>query len=179
MLLHLDDILPEGIDIEVCLDPEDPAVRELDIREPVSGSFNIRKVGHQIVVRGTVVGDVKLRCARCLGEFDFSVQEEVEIELRPVFDLERSGHDLELGSDDLDIDFFVGDALDLGHIVAEQIALLIPMKPLCKEDCAGICSKCGAKRAENPCNCLAEETDDRWGELLKLKEQMKNNNKGD
>ena len=173
MLLHLDDILPEGIDVEVRLDPEDPAVRELDIKEPVTGSFHVRKIGQQLLVRGSVVGEVKLRCARCLGDFALRIQEEIDIELRPVIDMERSGHEVELGSDDLDVEFFIGDALDLGHVVAEQIALLIPMKPLCREDCAGICSRCGAKRDENPCDCMTVETDDRWGALLQLKEQMK------
>lgn len=175
MLMHLEDILPEGIDLEVCLDPEDPAVRGLDIREPVIGSFHIKKHGHQVLVRGSVVGDVKLRCARCLRDFDLHIQEDLDIELRPVFDLERSGHEVELVADDLDIDFFRGDSLDLGHIVAEQIALLLPMKPLCREDCAGICSRCGANRSENPCECMSGETDDQWGALLQLKEQMKKN----
>jgi uncharacterized protein len=175
MLVYLEDILPEGIEMEVRLDPEDPAVRELDIKEPVIGSFQIKRIGQQVMVGGTVVGDVMLRCGRCLGDFDFHIQEEVNIELRPVFDLERSGHEVELGSNDLDVDFFKGDALDLSHIVAEQIALLVPMKPLCQEDCAGICSRCGAKLNENQCECMSAETDDRWGALLQLKEQMKKN----
>jgi uncharacterized protein len=173
MLVYLEDILPEGIDLEVRLDPEDPAVRELDIKEPVVGSFNIKKMGQQLLVCGKVVGVVKLRCGRCLRDFDLNVQENVNIELRPVFDLERSGHEVELVADDLDVDFFKGDALDLGHIVAEQVALLVPMKPLCSEGCAGICSKCGANRNETPCECFSEETDDRWGVLLQLKEKMK------
>lgn len=172
MLVYLEDILPEGIDLEVRLDPEDPAVRDLDVREPVVGSFHIKKMGQQILVRGNVVGCIVLQCARCLKSFDLNVKEDVNIELRPVFDLERSGHEVELVADDLDVDFFKGDALDLAHIVAEQVALLIPMKPLCSEDCAGICSKCGADRRENPCGCLSEETDDRWGVLLQLKEKM-------
>jgi uncharacterized protein len=175
MFIHLEDILPEGIDIQVCLDPEDPAVREMDIKEPVIGSFHINKHGHQVLVRGTVVGDVKLRCARCLRDFDSHIQEDLNIELRPVFDLERSGHEVELIADDLDIDFFRGDSFDLGHIVAEQIALLLPMKPLCREDCAGICSICGVNRSESPCDCMSGEIDDRWGALIKLKEQMKKN----
>jgi uncharacterized protein len=173
MFLHLEDILPEGIDMEVRLDPEDPAVRELDIKEPVFGSLNIKKIDQQLLVRGSVVGDLRLQCARCLRDFDLHVDEDINIELRPVFDLERSGHEVELVADDLDVDFFKGDALDLGHIVAEQVALLVPMKPLCREDCAGICSKCGADRGEIPCDCVSGEADDRWGALLQLKEQMK------
>jgi len=176
MKLHLDDILPEGVDLEVRLDPEDPAVQGLDVRGPVTGTFNIRKMEHQILVRGSVVGQVMLRCARCLRDFDLSVQEDVNIELRPAFDLDRAGHEMELVADDLDVEFFKGDVLDLGHIIAEQVALLVPMKPLCTEDCAGICSRCGADRSEDPCQCMPSETDDRWGVLLQLKEKMKTGN---
>jgi uncharacterized protein len=79
---------------------------------------------------------------------------------------------MELGMDDLDVEFFKGDALDLGHIAAEQITLTVPMKPLCSEGCAGICSKCGAHRGKEPCQCSTVEPDSRWSELLRLKEQM-------
>lgn len=173
MQLFLDDILPEGIDVEVRLDPEDPAVRGLDIKGPVTGSFHIKKIGRQLLVRGHIAGEVRLRCARCLSDFNLRLLEKVDIELRPILDLERSGQEMELGTDDLDVEFFRGDTLDLGHIAAEQIALAVPMKPLCQNDCAGICSKCGASRSEEPCQCPASEPDSRWSELLRLKEQMK------
>ncbi len=173
MQLFLDDILPEGIDVEVRLDRKDPAVRELDIKGPVTGSFHIRKVGLQLLVRGHVTGEVRVQCARCLEDFDLKVQEEVDIELRPIMDLEQSGHDMELGTDDLDVEFFRGDTLDLGHLVAEQIVLAIPMKPVCRETCAGICPRCGARANQGSCGCLPSEHDSRWGELLRLKEKMK------
>jgi uncharacterized protein len=172
MLLRLDDILPEGIEVKVRLDPDDPAVREMDIKGPVTGSFHIRKIGRQLLVSGHVTSEVRLRCARCLGEFDAEVREKVDIELRPIFDLERSGHEMELGTDDLDVEFFKGDTLDLSHIAAEQIALAIPMKPLCREDCTGICSECGADLREGPCQCPPKRTDSQWNKLLRLKEQM-------
>ena len=47
MLIHLEDILPEGIEIELSLDPDDPAVRGLNIRGPVNGSLEIKKLGQE------------------------------------------------------------------------------------------------------------------------------------
>ncbi len=173
MQLFLDDVLPEGIEVEVRLDQEDPAVRDLDVKGPITGSFHIRKVGLQLLVRGRVAGDVRLRCARCLEDFILEVQEDVDIELRPVDDLARSELEMELGADDLDVEFFRGDVLDLGHLAAEQIVLAIPMKPICRETCAGICPMCGADRSRQPCGCQNEEPDNRWSELLRLKERMK------
>ena len=173
MLLYLEDILPEEIEIEVSLDPDDPAVRELDIQGPVKGSLKIKKLGQEVLVRGSVRGDVQLNCARCLKDFTAGIEEKVDVELRPVFDLDKSAQERELGSDDLNVEFFRGDALDTGHLAAEQISLAIPMKPLCRDDCSGICPECGADRTMGTCEC-EPDTDPRWSALKDLKEQMKN-----
>jgi len=171
MLIHLEDILPEGIKVELNLDPDDPAVRELNVNGPVTGSFELRKTGHQVLVRGDVSGQVQLICARCLKDFAAVISERVDIELRPVLDLEKSAQERELGSDDLDVEFFRGDALDVGHLAAEQIALSIPMKPLCQDDCSGICPDCGVDRTSGTCDCKPD-TDPRWSALKDLKNQL-------
>ena len=171
MLIHLEDILPEGIEIEVCLDPDDPALRELNAQGPVKGSFKIKKMGHLLLIRGTVSGEVLLECARCLKEFKGEVMEEVDIELRPALELEKAAHERELGSDDLDVEFFRGDALDIGHLVGEQVSLSVPMKPLCSADCGGICPHCGAERTLETCSC-EQDTDPRWSALMDLKERL-------
>jgi uncharacterized protein len=173
MLVHLEEILPEGIEIEVCLDPEDPAVRELNVKGPVKGSLEIKKVGQEVLVRGKVSGEVKLTCARCLKEFESGIMEEVDIELRPALDLERAAPERELGTDDLDVEFFRGDALDISHLAAEQISLAVPMKPLCQDDCGGICPACGADRTLGTCGC-EPDVDPRWSALKDLKDQINN-----
>jgi len=173
MLVHLEDIHPEGIEIEVCLDPDDPAARGLNIMGPVTGSLKISKTGHQVLVRGRVEGEVQLTCARCLKDYNLGIEEEVDIELRPVFDLDRAAQERELGSDDMNVGFFRGDALDVVHLAAEQISLVIPMKPLCQDDCSGICPKCGAERASGTCVCVPD-TDPRWSALKDLKLKIDN-----
>ncbi len=168
MLVHLEDIHPEGIEIEVCLDPDDPAVRELDVKGPIVGSLEIKKIGQEILVRGNVSGQVQLTCARCLTDFTAGIREDVDIELRPLLDLERTSQERELGSDDLDVEFFRGEQLNTGHLIAEQISLSIPMKPLCRDDCGGLCPRCGADRTLGACAC-EPDTDPRWSALKDLK----------
>ena len=172
MLVHLEDILPEGIEVELELDPDDPAVRDLSPKGPVKGSLTIRKTGHQVLVGGNVSGEVQLNCARCLKDFTARINEDVNVELRPILDLEKAAQERELGSDDLDVEFFRGDALDVGHLAAEQISLAIPMKPLCKADCGGLCPDCGADRTMGACGC-EPAPDPRWSALKDLKLQMK------
>ncbi len=172
MELFLDEIPPEGIQVDIHLDKDDPAARDLGIRESITGSLNFRKVGFQLLVRGHVAGVLRLRCSRCLKDFDLDMNEEVDIELRPFLDLERSAAEVELETDDLDVEFFRGESLNIGHLVAEQIALAIPMKPLCMETCAGICPQCGGDLQKGPCECTHEAPDGRWSGLLRLKEKM-------
>jgi uncharacterized protein len=171
MLVHLEDIPPEGLEVELVMDPDDPAVRDMEIRGPVKGTLKISKTGHQVLVRGRVNGQVQLTCARCLTDFTVEIDEEVDVELRPAFDLDRDARERELGSDDLDVEFFRGDALDVGHLAAEQVSLAIPMKPLCREECAGICPQCGADRVAGSCSC-EPDTDPRWSALKDLKSRI-------
>jgi len=170
MLLHLEDILPEGIDIEVRLDPDDPAVREMDIKGPVTGSFHIRKTGSQVLIKGSVSGEVALACARCLSDIVLEVDETVDLRLRSIRDLEKETPEMELGPDDLNVEHFRGDRLDISHIIAEQISLALPMKPLCRADCSGFCPECGASGSE--CQCQPQAVDLRFSALQELKERM-------
>ena len=56
------------------------------------------------------------------------------------------------------------DAIDLGPLVRDAIVLELPMAPLCREDCAGLCPQCGADRNDGECGCVAP-ADPRWANL--------------
>ncbi|GAI19598.1 unnamed protein product, partial [marine sediment metagenome] len=58
--------------------------------------------------------------------------------------------------------------LDLAEAIRQYMMLAIPMKPLCREDCAGLCSRCGHNLNQGPCNCLPQEIDSRWSEVSKI-----------
>jgi uncharacterized protein len=77
---------------------------------------------------------------------------------------------MELGPDDLNVEHFRGDRLDISHIIAEQISLALPMKPLCRADCSGFCPDCGASGSE--CQCKPQAVDLRFSALQELKERM-------
>ncbi|MBM4294554.1 MAG: DUF177 domain-containing protein, partial [Deltaproteobacteria bacterium] len=59
----------------------------------------------------------------------------------------------ELTAADLDVDFISGENIDLQGIVREQIILSMPLKPLCHEDCRGLCPGCGANLNREACTC--------------------------
>ena len=64
-----------------------------------------------------------------------------------------TGDSEELSASDLDLDFYSGDVLDLGAIILQQIILMEPLKPLCTEDCKGLCPRCGAVLNLEACTC--------------------------
>ncbi len=171
MLIRLDEIPPEGLDLEVRLEPEASVSRSFRSKGPFTGSFRIRKIAPEILVNGSVEGELILECSRCLNEFQFGIHEDIDLELRPASLIEGSD-ELELADGDLDVEFFQGDALDLNHILVEQISLALPMKPLCSEDCDGLCSICGQERKLASCSCDEQRVDLRWEALRSLKDKI-------
>ena len=64
---------------------------------------------------------------------------------------------------------FEGDSIDLDELVREQILLALPTRHLCREDCKGLCQKCGADLNAGDCSCEQGETDPRWAALADFK----------
>lgn len=170
MIVRLDEIPPEGLRVETELDPRSPAIEFLGAEGPIRGEFRINRLGSQVLVRGLVAGRVQLECARCLKAFSVEIQEAVNVELRPASEMD--GAEVELKPDDLDVEYFSRDTLDLDHMLVEQISLALPMKPLCSDGCRGLCSMCGKPLSGGKCSCVREEIDPRWGPLAALKKKL-------
>jgi uncharacterized protein len=127
--------------------------------------------GEQVRLRGTIRTEVELLCDRCLKperaplavEFDTSfIPQEVEV---------GKQENVELLTEDLGLSAYEGDAVDLDELVREQILLALPSRHLCREDCKGLCQKCGANLNAGDCSCEQSEPDPRWAALADLKEK--------
>ena len=78
-------------------------------------------------------------------------------------------YEREVGEDDLGVSYYKDDAVDLSEIVREQFYLALPMKPLCREDCKGLCPVCGKNRNREACTCQSEWVDPRLEPLKNLR----------
>lgn len=136
-----------------------------DVVSPVtvrlSGSVTRSERGY--VLSGLVRGEGSLRCVRCLEAFPFAMGEALELELLPATTVPQED-ETRLGPEDLDVVFFEEKAVELEAIAAEQFQLAVPMKPLCRDDCKGLCGRCGANLNRGACTC-APEADERWQPL--------------
>ena len=114
-------------------------------------------------LRAKVTGDVVVRCARCLKE----MKESVDFDISEILVRE----DAENTSPDDDVVVFSGHTLDIDDIVINNFLMNISAKFLCKDDCKGLCPKCGKDLNESECNCSDDEIDPRWAALAEI---MKN-----
>ncbi len=116
------------------------------------------------LLHAEVKGAARLRCVRCLSEFSFSFVEALDLRLLPLT-LSPRDDETRLEKVELEVRFYGEPVLDLADLAAEQLALAVPMKPLCRESCRGLCPRCGADLNRGPCGC-PERTDERWAPLL-------------
>lgn len=168
------DITAEGLSLVADVAAEELGLAETDaiLRGPVSVSLDLTKADDMIAVTGVLEGTVVRQCVRCLKEYDdavaFSVHaafaHEPKVGARaPKAAEPRKGRpgstkpDEELDDDEGDDRYFYqGDHIDLAPMLREHIILASPMQPLCRENCAGLCARCGKDLNEGPCQCPAE-----------------------
>jgi len=167
----LNKVPPEGL--ETSFEIANPAGVGIGVAVPLEGpivaEFEIQRLGNEIQVEGTVRATARLQCSRCLASFAFEVAGEVEATFAPPAKLVEGDHQHELGHDELEVEPLVQGGADLRGVIAEQIHLNLPLKPLCREDCPGICAHCGRPGADGPCGCAPAAGDSRWEALKKLK----------
>jgi len=130
-----------------------------------SGRVNLFKSNQSVIVKGQIVTSAEMSCGRCSEPFnhEFNILFRSVLTRDDAVDKER-----ELTKKELDFTFFSGESIDLGMTIVEQIALYIPVKPLCREDCLGICGICGKNRNIESCDCKEKEVDVRFEKLKNL-----------
>jgi uncharacterized protein len=132
---------------------------------PVHWRGEIRFADPGYLLTATYSYTQTLSCQRCLEPLEQPVEEEMTLLLVPGAQAPASPeHELaeeELGVVEVPED---GD-VDLRPLLVEQIQLNVPMRPLCKADCAGLCPTCGKNLNDGPCGCEQKEIDPRWKAL--------------
>ncbi len=133
----------------------------------VQGEVRLMRVNRGILAKGTLCAEVEITCSRCLSSFSSPLTLNIEEEYFPIIDV-SSGTPLslpgELGSFTID----EHHVLDLTEAIRQYALLAVPMKPLCREDCAGLCPGCGRNLNQGGCDCPPQEADPRWAKLKNL-----------
>lgn len=166
MKIIISDIPDEGLilDLEEKIEEED-----ISLLSPVKAHLELTKEHSEVIVEGSLKAELELECGRCLKKYGHVMDVPVNVVYHPVAEIGHDRH--ELKDDEMDMGFYQGDELDLKELLREQIMLNIQMKPLCDENCRGICSQCGTDLNTGACSCETKKIDSRLEVLKKLLEK--------
>lgn len=165
MKILITDIPDEGLYLDI---EEKFGDEEVPLVSPVKARLELTKAYSEIIVAGNVSAELELECSRCLKKYRRIMNEPVNVVYHPLAEIGTDRH--ELKDDEMDMGFYQGEELDLQELIREQVMLNIQMKPLCDENCKGICSQCGTDLNTDTCNCEEKKVDSRLEILKKLLE---------
>lgn len=134
---------------------QDMATEMARAEDPVRIDIVLESVVAGIAVSGPLSGLMAFRCARCLNDFSTEFRLEVQELFAP-------------GATPEDDEYPIAEGhIDLEPMVRDTVVLAMPFSPLCREDCLGLCERCGGDRNLGECSC-GPEADPRWAALERL-----------
>lgn len=176
MRLKISDILLQGLDLraETASDPW-----FLEIVQEAYGSYfppknqatlalHFLKTCDNVGVTGKAEVDIEADCARCLEPCPRHLSIPIELFLAPQVEKSADPKEVGLTEEDLNFAFYQGDSIDVGEFVHEYLVLALPIRFLCKEDCRGICPRCGKNLNEGNCRCVSTSHENPFSVLKKI-----------
>jgi uncharacterized protein len=127
----------------------------------------------EYLVDGSAKFTADLQCSRCAEPYPFASTSPFHLRFRPRPVPQQENEEIEIAPDELDVEFYSDRSVSLRDLALEQIQLSIPMKPLCDDNCLGLCPQCGANRNRETCACESSIVDERWGALHEIRQSMK------
>lgn len=161
MKLRVDDITAEAKELSFA-EPQDDINRVLEkgpltefrVEEPIGVNVSYYRAGTELFFEGGLEAATVAICARCAEEFAETSNRDFRFVLSPKaigFDEDKN-----LRDEDLEFSLYDGDQIDLSPLIREQFLLSLPTRPLCREDCKGLCPKCGINLNHSQCDCSVE-----------------------
>lgn len=140
---------------------------QIQFPQPVRLSITLMNGGSEILAEGMLQALAMISCSRCLEPYVCEVEGEVCLEFRNAELLSRPSHYEAEAQEDTDIRYYYEDDnyIDITREIREILLLNLPMKPLCREDCRGLCSFCGEDLNRSQCRCPGKTEDPRLSAL--------------
>lgn len=135
---------------------------------PIDWQGEVSFVAPSYLLRAELRYRQTFACSRCLASVEEPIAADLELLITTHASTPEPG-EVELEEEELGLVSLKDDVLDLRPLLLEQLQLNIPMRPLCREDCAGLCPNCGADLNRGPCGCKESEVDPRWQALESLR----------
>ena len=147
---------------------------DYSVADAVSLRSRVHRDGEHYRLVGGVETRLRLACCRCLEPFDVPVSLSVDLMYLPHRTNIGDGES-EISDEDLSTAFYRDDQIDLGLMIREQFQLSLPMKPLCRQACRGLCPMCGLNLNSERCSCDTRWRDPRLEALSALRSSSQKN----
>ncbi len=144
-----------------------PGHRRAQYRSPVKLTGEVSRIEKGFSLDAQMDYSGRLECSRCLASYPFENSEDFSLVLRKRPAL--GSEEVALRSEELDEFFYDDPVVSVEPIAEERIQMAVPMKPLCREDCRGLCPRCGQDLNVTAYGCVVETEDPRWEVLRVLK----------
>lgn len=135
---------------------------------PVDLTFEVHKDKDKFRLVGQVRTELELACSRCLEPFRLPIDAPFDLRFLPATEMATEA-ERQVPEEDLETSYYREDQIDLDELLREQFYLMLPMKPLCREDCRGLCPHCGTNLNTGTCDCAPAWEDPRLAPLKELK----------
>jgi uncharacterized protein len=153
-------------------------IRQIDPM-PVSGRADLiteHRGAHNVIqdirLRASYQGNFEMPCARCLDPVAQRLEEHFDLLFRPI-GADAGPPEHAISTSDTEIGYYEGGRLALEDVLREQVLLSLPSRALCRQDCKGLCPRCGRNLNTEICACDASHVDARWTALADLRSRMK------
>lgn len=168
MKIIIEDIPDEGLVVDLS-----EKVSLGDTGEPaqVQARLDVSKTGQEVIIAGSLRAGLQLQCSRCLRDFQSDLEIPISVVYHPLAESAAADR-RELKGDEMDMDYY-REEIDVEELFREQILLNTQMKPLCSEQCRGLCPHCGTDLNVSDCSCSTKQADPRLEVLRKLLEKGK------
>ena len=145
---------------------------ECKFAAPIRTAVKPLRIGDVVKIDGDIETSVRLPCSRCLQPFQISLKPHFALTyMRRATDVieDTKPREVELSAEDTGIVYFQGEKIDLKEPVQEQVIMEFPLRALCKQDCRGLCPRCGADLNEELCDCERRSSPGKFDVLKNLK----------
>ena len=139
-------------------------------RGPFTGTLTVTNTGLLLLVEGRFSGEVELPCGRCLEPYVSRVEATISEQFSAAGPLAAAENET-IEAEEPEAAAYQNYELDLTELLRQQMLISLPMRPLCREECRGLCPTCGANLNTEQCDCAVEEPESPLGKLKSLLER--------
>ena len=182
MIITVADLEREPIEFDVAL-PPDSIDFGSDIRQlgdlAVEGRADVvhehrghRETVADIRLRAAYDGRFELLCARCLDPVEHPLKGKFDLIFRPI-GVDAGGAEHSISTSETELGYYQEGSLVVEDVLREQVLLSLPARTLCKQDCKGLCPRCGHNLNSESCTCDEVPLSPQWNALSELRSRLK------